>query len=160
MHEAIRDHLEEYLRGPADRKIPIQFREHLATCADCSQELQDMEAQSEAFRVLRAGPQVEPAPGFYARVMNRIEAQKTAESFWSPLIDSAFGKRLAYGVAALVLVVGTYLFTSDSVDRTPAPTGLVVADTVSAPSSSAAAEETVQPQQRDAVLVNLASYQE
>ncbi len=39
---------------------------------------------------------MEPAAGFYARVMQRIE-EKAQDSIWAVFVYSPFGKRLAFG---------------------------------------------------------------
>ena len=54
---------------------------------------------------------IEPRAGFYARVMERIEAQPA--SIWSVFLDRKFGFRLAVASAVLVALLGTYLVTSE-----------------------------------------------
>jgi hypothetical protein len=85
--------------------------------------------------------------------MERIEAQPA--SIWSVFLDRKFGFRLAVASAALVALLGTYLVTSE-------PSGPELAS-----SPTAVMTETpriqqedgpLQQQQRDAVLVDLASY--
>src|SRR5579872_6658123 len=51
-------------------------------------------------------------PGFYARVMERIEAEGPI-SIWNLFIESAFGRRIAVASLALALLVGVYLVTSE-----------------------------------------------
>lgn len=156
MHQPIRDHLEAYLSRPGDPSISEEFHSHLAACDECAAELQAFQMQSELFDCLSAPEDVEPAPGFYAQVMARIEEQRGSESFWSLFLQPAFGKRLAYACAALVLLMGTYLVSTEpgSNQQFASPTGVVSQGPV------VDAEDSIAPQQRDAVLVNLASFRE
>ncbi|HLN99831.1 MAG TPA: zf-HC2 domain-containing protein, partial [Pyrinomonadaceae bacterium] len=101
MHKPILDGLESYLSGHQPALESEQFSAHLATCPECRAELDSLQAQAEMMRLLRA-PVVEPAPGFYARVMERIESQ-TPFSLWSIFLEPAFGTRVM--VAALGLFV-------------------------------------------------------
>lgn len=155
MHQEIRDSLEKYLNGsPSD--IPAEFHAHLGECSECYSELGLLEAQSQLLRSLR-NPDVEPSAGFYARVMQRIEAQPA--SIWSVLLERRFGLRLALASAALVALLGTYLVTSEpsGPEQASAP-AIVRTDTP--PAMEANVEPEPSGQQRDAVLVDLASYRQ
>ena len=78
------------------------------------EEIAAMLEQAAWIRALRAPEDCEPKPGFYARVMERIEAQGTA-SIWSLFFDSQFGRRLAVASMTLALCLGVYMV---SVERT------------------------------------------
>jgi predicted anti-sigma-YlaC factor YlaD len=69
MHREIRDHIEDVLTGSQP--------EHLAGCEECRGEIQGMQEQTALLRKLRAPESfvAEPRAGFYARVMERIEAE-------------------------------------------------------------------------------------
>jgi hypothetical protein len=54
----------------------------------------------------------EPRAGFYARVMERIEAEGPI-SIWNLFIESAFGRRIAVASMALAILLGVYLVTSE-----------------------------------------------
>ncbi len=168
MHQPIKDNLEEYLRGPA-QQVPRGFHAHLEACEECASELRLLEKQAMMLRSLRASGEAAPRPGFYARVMERVEEQGRG-SIWSVFLLPSFGRRLAIASAALVVLLGTYLVTTEPGDRdlTLAP-ATVATDTVSAPAPGAAvSDDTLQQQrdtlqqqrQRDAVLVDLASFHE
>ncbi|HUA19904.1 MAG TPA: hypothetical protein VMB25_14235 [Bryobacteraceae bacterium] len=154
MHQPIRDYLEDYLRGAA-QGIPQGFQAHLDSCEECAQEIRLLEQHSQDLRALRT-PETEPRAGFYARVMERIEAQQA--SIWSAFLERRFGLRLAVASAALALLMGAYLISSDPGGMPGSGPSVVLTDT-SAPYTSIQ-PELVQQQQRDAVLVNLASYHE
>src|SRR5271166_1475455 len=98
MHQEIRHNLEDYLRGGDDDRegsrleLPKEFHAHLGECGKCASELRVLEAQSQLLRSLRTPREIEPPAGFYARVMERIEAQPA--SIWSAFLDPKFGFRL------------------------------------------------------------------
>ena len=74
MHREIRDHIDDVLRGGESLETA---REHLAQCDECRTELQGMQEQTALIRELRAPADfaADLRPGFYARVMERIEAE-------------------------------------------------------------------------------------
>jgi hypothetical protein len=160
MHQEIRHSLEDFLRGhdyPGSSELPAEAEAHLGECAECARELSLLREQSQLLRSLRNTESIEPRAGFYARVVERIEAQPA--SIWSVFLDRKFGFRLALASAALVALLGTYLVTSE-------PSG---PEFVSSPSvvqvgvRQAGAQQSGSPndesqQQRNAVLVDLASY--
>lgn len=174
MHQQIRHSLEDYLRGGQqhDSGLPEEFQAHLGECAECARELQSVEEQSRLLQSLRNGQNVEPQAGFYARVVERIEQRIEAQraSFWTPFLDRKFGFRLAVASAALVALLGTYLVTSEPAgpEFASAPTVVYTGDSgtaqtsagqsETAPPAEAQAQALQQEQQRDAVLVDLASY--
>jgi hypothetical protein len=111
-----------------------------------------LEAQSELLRSLHSAGEVAPRAGFYARVMERIEAQRPI-SIWSVFLDRKFGFRLAVASGMLAALLGGYLVSSEPAE--PESGGVAAAVAMAAPSSDTGAQ-----QQRDAVLVDLASYRQ
>jgi hypothetical protein len=164
MHDPIRENLEDYLRGSADR-IPQEFHAHLDGCEDCATELRLYELQSEIMRSLRPEGEIEPKVGFYARVMDRIESEGRS-SIWSVLLQPAIGRRMAVACATLVVLLGTYFVATELnepiVANAPAAAGVApVLPEVDAPRMQVVREDNAQiERQRDAVLVNLASFHE
>ena len=157
MHEPIRENLEEFLKGSA-RQMPQEFQAHLEACEVCAAELRLLESQSKMLQSLRCDGDIEPRAGFYARVMERIEARGPA-SIWTLLLEPSFGRRLALASATLVVLLGTYLVTSESGYNSSASNPALYSATPS--QMDVAGSDTPQQQrQRDAVLVNLASYHE
>jgi len=150
MHQVISKNLEEYLKGSVS-EIPAEFHRHLEACEDCANELGRLEAQSRLLRSLGAAKDAEPRAGFYARVMERIEAPQPF-SIWSVFLDRKFGLRLAVASGMLAALLGVYLITSE-------PGGPETGVAATAAISNAAADAGEQ-QQRDAVLVDLASYRQ
>lgn len=167
MHRQIRDKLEDYLRseypgsndlGRSGSQLPAEFHAHLGECGECAVELRSLEAQSQLLRSLRSPDNLEPRAGFYARVLERIEAQPA--SIWFILLDRRVGFRLAVASAALVALLGTYLVTSEPSGPEFAPsTSVALTDTPrSSPATMEQEDGVRQQRQRDAVLVDLASY--
>jgi hypothetical protein len=112
-----------------------------------------MKEQAEALHQLRAPEEVEPAPGFYARVLQRIE-ERAKESIWAGFIYSTFAKRLTLASLALALLLGTFVISEETRDGHLAGDGVIAQQWHT--------DERVigtQQQQRDAVLVNIASHQ-
>lgn len=161
MHQPIRDNLEEYLKG-STHQVPQAFHAHLVACEECASELRLLEKQANMLRSLRSEADEGPNPGFYARVMGRIEEQDR-RSVWSVFLQPSFGRRLTIASATLVLLLGTYLVTTEPGDQSIvlAPS-TVASDSVNVPAPEAGVvPDTLQQQrQRDAVLVDLASFHE
>jgi len=169
MHSEIRHNLEDFLRGDDHRNrsgsgLPARVEAHLGECAECASELDALREQSQILRSLRgeaAGAEsVEPRPGFYARVVERIQAQPI--SIWSVFLERKFGFRLAVASAALVALLGTYLITSEPGGPEFASSPAVVR-TAARPASQAILEQQErlrQQRERDEVLVDLASYRQ
>ena len=148
MHHPIRKNLENYLKHSAS-EIPAEFHRHLGECRECASELRRLEEQSQLLRSLESTRDAGPRAGFYARVMERIEAQQRF-SIWSVFLDRKFGFRLAVASGMLAALLAGYLVTSE-----PGGPETGVAPTVA---TAGAASDIGDQLQRDAVLVDLASY--
>lgn len=157
MHDIVRDNLEEYLRLNGGSQGSAEVERHLSTCPECREAVGHMRATSEILAVLRAPEELEPNPGFYARVISRIEAERKP-SVWSLLVDPVFGKRLVYAAMTLVVVLGTYLVSTENnntdLNIASAPE-VILSDRDAAPALTADTQRD-----RDAILVNLATYKE
>lgn len=155
MHESISKRLEEYL-GRDGRQDFRDVEEHLQTCAECSETLTGMKEQAHLLRSLKADRSIEPGPGFYARVMQQIEAAPRP-SFWSTFVDPVFGRRLAFASMALFVAMSAYMVTTEpgqEIALAPAPEQALLVDTDSEVSQPDATPEGT----RDVVLVQLTSY--
>jgi len=151
MHGSIRERLEELLaaRGAVGEK---RVAKHLASCAECSDELMSMQAQAALLRTLRPSDDMEPAPGFYARVMQRIE-ERAKDSIWAGLLYSPFAKRLVYASLTLAVMLGTYVIAQEARDG-----HLGYENTVAQSTHTDPPVFGDQAQQRDAVLANFAAH--
>ncbi|MBI4903805.1 MAG: hypothetical protein HY820_09225 [Acidobacteria bacterium] len=103
----VREGLESYLAGKPDANL----LRHLDGCIDCREQTQKLREQSLVIRSLRV-EEVEPSPGFYARVMERIEAQRGANTIWAVFLQPLFGRNLMFASAVLTVLLGVFLFTS------------------------------------------------
>jgi len=111
MHEPIRSQLEDILQGRLRAGQKESVEAHLAGCGDCAAELREMRLYSGAIRALRATDVPEPSAGFYARVIQRVEANGRP-SFWNLLLDPVFGRRLVYATGAMFLLMASFLLAT------------------------------------------------
>lgn len=132
MQKPFRDQLDKYLSGN-------------------DQERQEWEAQM--LSSLRAPEEMEPPPGFYAQVMDRIETQRPV-SVWDVFLQPWFARRLAYVSMALVLVLGIWTISEEMQPELFASSPEVI---LSEP-PLARDLGVNQQRDRDVVLVNLATY--
>src|SRR5665213_2199294 len=163
MHREIRDHIENVLAGSEP--------EHLAGCEECRSEVQGMQEHTALLRELRAPESflAEPRAGFYARVMERIEAEGPI-SIWNLFIESAFGRRIAVASLALALVVGVYVVTAErsaddsmiALQSRQATSEQMIVAGEDAPAREITQVDQSQTDQssQDAVLANLVTYRE
>jgi predicted anti-sigma-YlaC factor YlaD len=144
MHQVILDRLEEHLSGsPCSR----EFTAHLESCEECRAEVHEMKELSGALFSLRTPEPLTPAPGFYAQVARRVEAQRP-RSLWSFVwLEPAFGRRVAFAALMTLAILGSYLITRET-----------------AYSAGPQRPETIMAQQSpadnpDTILATLASYE-
>src|SRR3974390_2427304 len=110
MHREISERLEDVLSGaPTDLTA-----KHLTDCGDCRDEIAAMTAQAKLVRQLKPTVQVEPRAGFYARVLERIEAEGPV-SIWNLFVESTFGRRIALASLALAVLLGIYVVTTERI---------------------------------------------
>jgi hypothetical protein len=153
MHDPVVLGLEDYLAG-APTPAAAELVRHIEACRDCRDTVNDFAAQGSILRSLRAEAPAEPNPGFYARVMDRIESQ-TANSFWTVLLEPAFGRRLLFASLSLFFVLSAVLFTKPG----GSPEIAAVMPVAITESAEAMPASTGDPYtDRAAVLVNLATY--
>jgi predicted anti-sigma-YlaC factor YlaD len=160
MHRLIRDHLEEVLAGSVTGSSDehADRLNHLHECEGCRQEVDAMREHADLLRQLRTpSADLSPRPGFYARVMDRIEAQG-AGSIWAAVFESQFGRRIALASITLAVLLGVYLVTSEQ--------SMVPFSATSEPVQMISGEDqpglvlTQGTPDRGSVLVNLVTYQE
>ncbi len=153
MHQPIEDGLEDFLSGKVDSHRYQGLERHLSVCAECRDEVGQMVEQVTLLRTLRAPADAEPAPGFYARVMDRIEAQ-SGNSFWSIFLEPAFGKRLMYASLALFVVLTSAVFQTNSNSMATESDPMTIMAGYDLPQASGNDPR----HDREVVLVNLATY--
>lgn len=115
MRDQVMNRLEDYLDGRLPAGAGADFEAALAADAASRAEVELMAGQSRLIReALALDAEMSPAPGFYARVMNRIEAEQPAPGLLAIFLEP-FGRRLVYAAAALLVVLGTVMYTADPV---------------------------------------------
>jgi predicted anti-sigma-YlaC factor YlaD len=155
MHGLIRQRLEDYLRDAPGKQLPGEFEQHLRTCEECRGELSWMQEQCRMLRTLRPTRTLDPPAGFYARVMERIEAQQGG-SFWNVFLDPVFGRRLvAASLTLAVLLVGFFAFAEV---RTDGILGSGNPEAIMAVQQHPPDLGVDQQRDRDTMLVTLATY--
>jgi predicted anti-sigma-YlaC factor YlaD len=151
MHEPVRNQLEDLLAGKNGVIEQGKSGIHLASCSECLSEFKAMQAQSELFQSLRAPEELEPAVGFYARVLQTIE-DRAKGSIWAGFIYSPVRTRLAYMSLSLAVMLGAYVIAQEthesSLEHQRVAVERAYADTPVFGSPT---------QQRDAVLINFVS---
>jgi hypothetical protein len=150
MHAVVRNRLEDLLRADQSKPLP----EHLASCAECQSELKIMKSQSMQLAGLRTAEGLEPSPGFYARVLQRIE-ECQYDSFWAFFVYSPFSKRLAAASLTIAVALGTYVVSEES--RTNPVSGSAVASLTGNVHYDAPVVGSPD-EQRDAVLENFTEH--
>ena len=152
MHQPVVENLEAYLEG---RHVP-ELESHIRACTECRSILAAMSEHSQMLHTLRAAEEVVPFPGFYARVMNRIEAEAKPISFWDLLLEPVFGRRLVYAAFALVVLMSGFLVLTplDQPQIAAAPERLLVSPHPDEPM----AVGLDQQRDRNVVLVDMVSF--
>jgi anti-sigma factor RsiW len=86
----------------------VEFERRLAEDSQAVAELALFQESADLFDTLRVDPNddVEPAPGFYYRVKERIDAQR-GESFWSFLLQPVMVRRFAFAAMMWMVMLGS-----------------------------------------------------
>jgi anti-sigma factor RsiW len=152
MHSVVMENLEDFLAGtlePAERQA---VEKHLSGCEHCREEVRGIREVSVLFASLRTGQAFDPAPAFYARVMQRVEVAKPAPSFASLFaLDAVFGRKLVFSCLLTLGILGGYLISSErSYMSGPTPEALMAEQTRASFDSAPAPES---------MLVTLTNYE-
>ena len=150
MHAVVMESLEEYLSGALAPASQREIEAHLSGCALCQSEIEEMRECAQLFGSLRSAEAPEPSPGFIARVLEQVGAEKAVASFAGLFaLDFAFGRRLVFASLLMMAVLGGFLISRESGYTGPSP------EAVMAQESSPGFEAAPSP---DKMLVTLASY--
>lgn len=152
MHAVVMDSLEEYLSGALEPAAKRSIEAHLSTCNACREEVRGMQDVSQLFVSFRAEEEVEASAGFFAAVMQQVEAQRPAPTFSSLFaLDFVFGRRLVFASLMMLAVLGTYL-VSREVEYPAGPSAEAVMAQEDSPAIDAAPA--------DNMLVTLTAYEQ
>ena len=154
MHQPVLNHLESYLQGLPNKQI----ESHIAGCPDCREQVALMQEHSGLLRKLSPEDMPDPRPGFYGRVIARIESQEQP-GFWGLLLDPTFGRRLVYGSLSLVILMSVYLVATEPAINTVASSSpeMILAQPMLDSRQPMGANLQ---RDRDTLLVNLATFSE
>jgi anti-sigma factor RsiW len=113
MQDQIMSRLEDYLSGRLPAGADAGFEAALSVDGSARADVLAMAEQAGWIReALRVEGDVAPAPGFYARVMNRIEAEPQPGLL--SIFLEPFGRRLVYAAGALMVVLAVAMYSSES----------------------------------------------
>lgn len=108
MDSFLQEHLEDYLDGRLNEQNLAEFERRLTEDAEAVAELAMFQESASLLDAIRVDPadDVEPAPGFYYRVKERIELER-GESFWSFLLQPVMVRRFAFAAMMWMAVLGS-----------------------------------------------------
>lgn len=149
MKKPILDDLEKYLAGEMSPDAAARFE--AALDGEGQAQMAGFREQNEMLRTLRAPEEMDPAAGFYARVMERIESQAAA-SLWSVFFEPLFAKKLAFASLALLVVLSSAAMTANPSMHEAVPLE-IVAESVLEPAPGTDAEHD-----RQVVFASLAGF--
>jgi hypothetical protein len=155
MHTIIENELENYLVA---KPLSAAVHAHLGECAECREELALFSEASRLVRTLRVEPDdaanLELSPGFYARVLNQIEATEKP-SFWEIFLQP-FGQKLVFASLALFAIMcGALLFPAGPEPEIVAAAPEAFFTTETAPKAMLVDHRVGNEENRGAVLVQL-----
>ena len=152
MHAVVMESLEEYLSGTLEPAAGRDVEAHLSACERCREELAGMRNISELFVSLQPEEALEPAPGFYARVIQQVGERKAVPSFAGFFaLDLALARRLAFASLLTFAILGSYLVMQEG----EYPTGLSPEAVMAQQNSPAFDSASAQ----DNMLVTLTTYE-
>ena len=162
MDRHIKENLEEYMRGSMEPAKLAEFDKRLgASDEETKREVRLFQQQGEMIRsAFQVAADVGPSSGFYARVMDRIQTQRS-RSMWFAFLDPQFSRRLAFASLALLVLLGLTMFSAPDNEEAmlaEAPAYYAVDEMAEQAPTPVLGEN--QQEDRDTVLVNLATYQE
>lgn len=156
MHSLVKERLEELLAAEGSTVSDAGVAAHLSGCEACRRELEAMKGQAATIRSLRPVNDAEPFPGFYARLMDRIETERRP-SFWGEFLEPGFARRIVYASLVFLVLFGGYLVSTERA----VPVMASAPETIMADSAQPTSEIGIDQQQdRDRILVTLTTYQE
>lgn len=158
MDRRIEELLEDHLRGSLAPAREAAFADALAAAdMETRRMVEAFERQAQLLRGLRAPEHAAPAPGFYARVIDRIEAQRVP-SVWDSFVEPHFFKRLVFAAFALFMLLSAVVWTTPGPNDSYA--AVPVVEMPGDPEPIHSMDVSSQESNRDVILVNLATYEE
>lgn len=117
MNPYFRERLEEYLAGDLGGHERKEFERRLAADAGAAELFAELQRSAQLFETLRLEEseeeEIELDGGFYARVNQRIEAERQVP-FWPAFLQPAMVRKLAFGTLMWLFALGAVTFYSDA----------------------------------------------
>lgn len=152
MHAVVMESLEEYLSGTLKPGAQRDIEAHLSICESCRQEVAGMQEISGLFESLVPEEAVEPAPGFYARVMQEVGGRRAVPALAAFLgLDLTYARRLVFASLLMLAALGSYLVSREAEFTTGSSPEAVMAQQESPQFDAAQAHE--------AMLATMTSYE-
>jgi len=115
MHAVVIQSLEEYLAGALEPAAQRDIEAHLNICASCREEIRSMQEVSQMFLTLRSDEAIEASGGFFAGVVQKVEADSPAPSLTSLFnLDLIFARRVVFASLLTLAVLGSYLVSREA----------------------------------------------
>ncbi len=112
--ERCNDHLSAYADDALSGRERRQVRSHLETCRRCREDLAEIRTLSA---LLRATPDPEPSPSFWAETYSTVRKRGAAPPRPAPLLHGGFG----WGVALASVFVFLLMMPPRRINRAPIP---------------------------------------
>ncbi len=116
MHNLVRTYLEASLDGSLLPSACRELEAHLEACPGCRRELEELRQTRQWMKALVTKELVAPAPGFYARVQARVDAEKSQVwPIWQ--LFPVFTQQLGFALITLLLLLSTYFVALRQTER-------------------------------------------
>ena len=114
MDSFLQERLEDYLAGRLNEQDLAEFERRLAADSAADEEITAFRATADLFAELKVdtSEDMEPAPGFYYRVMEQVEAEQ-GESVWSLFVQPFVMRRFAFAALMWLLMLGSVAVLHD-----------------------------------------------
>lgn len=116
MDDLMKENLEDYLSGVLIGRRKDEFESYLNAHPKAAEAVEQQREAAALLSELRVpeedGMPVQPSPGFYARVMNQVDDERSVP-FWEALIEPVFVKRLAFACLMWFFLLGAYATVFD-----------------------------------------------
>ncbi len=114
MDSFLQERLEEYLAGRLSEQDLAEFERRLAADSAANEEITAFRATADLFAEFKVdtSEDMEPAPGFYYRVMEQVEAEQ-GESVWALFLQPFVMRRFAFAALMWLLMLGSVAVLHD-----------------------------------------------
>jgi anti-sigma factor RsiW len=114
MDSFLQERLEDYLAGRLNEQGLAKFERRLAADSAADEEITAFRATADLFAEFKVdtSEDMEPAPGFYYRVMEQVEAEQ-GESVWSLFLQPFVMRRFAFVALMWLLMLGSVAVLHD-----------------------------------------------